>query len=84
MSPGSGPAGPLRLFRFPWRSRAQIADEIEEELDVHIDHVAGELRRGGWTAADAHAEAVRRFGDLTRPAPIAGPRTCAANGTHEG
>jgi predicted permease len=61
VSPGSGP---LRRFRFPWRSRAQILDEIEEELDFHVDHVAAELRHEGWTDADARAEARRRFGNM--------------------
>ena len=64
MTRDAGQARPVRLFRFPWRSRAQIADEIEEELGFHIDRVAGELRDAGWPEREARAEALRRFGDL--------------------
>ena len=38
-------------------------DEIDEEIEFHVAEVREALRRQGWTDADAHAEAERRFGD---------------------
>ncbi len=53
-----------RLFRFPWRTAAQVAADVDEELQLHLDLVAQELVEAGWSPEAAHAEAVRRFGDL--------------------
>ena len=53
-----------RSFRLPFRSRARIVSEIEEELSFHVKAVAARLEREGWSSADAEAEARRRFGDL--------------------
>src|SRR5215212_9342375 len=55
-----------RVFRFPWRSRGQVSADIDEELEFHIGQVAAELRGDGWPEGDAHAEALRRFGDAHR------------------
>jgi predicted permease len=41
-----------------------VARELEDELRFHIDQAAAELEAAGWTAGEARAEAVRRFGDL--------------------
>ena len=54
----------LPAFRLPFRSRARIAADIDEELAFHLAAVAAQLRAAGWGAAEADAEARRRFGDL--------------------
>ncbi|MDA1095126.1 MAG: permease prefix domain 1-containing protein [Acidobacteria bacterium] len=53
-----------RQFRFPWRSRRQVAEELEAELAFHIDASAADLVAKGWSDAAARSEAVRRFGDM--------------------
>jgi putative ABC transport system permease protein len=53
-----------RLFRFPWRTAAQVAADVEEELRFHLDLVAQELIGEGWPEEAARLEAIRRFGDL--------------------
>src|SRR5262245_30240909 len=53
-----------RLFRFPWRTAAQVAADVDEELRFHLDMVARELTDEGWPPEAARVEAVRRFGDL--------------------
>jgi len=57
------PAG-RRLFRFPWRTAAQVAADVDEELAFHLDMVARVLVEEGWTPESARTEARRRFGDL--------------------
>ncbi len=63
MRPGSRSPG-RRLFRFPWRSAAQVAADVDEELQFHLDMVARELVDAGWAPEAARVEAARRFGDL--------------------
>jgi putative ABC transport system permease protein len=53
-----------RLFRFPWRTRRQIGDDVEEELRFHLDMRVDELRALGLSADAARIEAMRQFGDL--------------------
>ena len=53
-----------RPFRLPFRSRSQVAAEVDEELQFHFVMVAERLREQGWAPADADAEARRRFGDV--------------------
>ncbi len=53
-----------RLFRFPWRTAAQVAADVDEELQLHLDLVAQELVEEGWLPEAARVEAHRRFGDL--------------------
>src|SRR5438046_330884 len=53
-----------RLFRFPWRTRRQIGDDVDEELRFHLDMRVDELRRLGLSADAARVEAMRQFGDL--------------------
>ena len=52
-----------RLFRWPWRSRAQILDEIDEEIAFHLEMRAERLQRSGLSAEAARAQALREFGD---------------------
>ncbi|HEU4564985.1 MAG TPA: ADOP family duplicated permease [Gemmatimonadaceae bacterium] len=58
--------GLRRVFRFPWRSRAEIGDDVDAEIAFHIDSLTQELVAEGMAPADARAEALRRFGDVTR------------------
>jgi len=53
-----------RAFRFPRRSAAQVAADVEEELRFHLEMVAAELVEAGWPQEEARVEARRRFGDL--------------------
>jgi len=53
-----------RAFRFPRRSAAQVAADVEEELGFHLEMVAAELVDAGWPQEEARMEARRRFGDL--------------------
>lgn len=53
-----------RLFRFPWRTSAQVAADVDEELQLHLDLVTQELVDAGWPLEAARVEALRRFGDL--------------------
>jgi predicted permease len=51
------------LFRLARFGRAPDAD-IEEEIRAHLEMRAQELMRQGFSAGDANAEALRRFGPL--------------------
>jgi predicted permease len=53
-----------RLFRFPTRSRQELAADAREEVQFHVDMRADDLRHRGWTEVDARAQAMREFGDL--------------------
>ena len=44
--------------------RPSVADEVDEELEFHLDMVIRELTERGQTPEAARAEALRRFGDL--------------------
>ncbi len=44
--------------------RRSVADQVDEELDFHLEMVTRDLTARGWSEPDAHAEARRRFGDL--------------------
>ncbi|HEX3525779.1 MAG TPA: ABC transporter permease [Thermoanaerobaculia bacterium] len=53
-----------RLFRFPWRTAIQVAVDVDDELQFHLDKMTQELAEEGWPPEAARVEAVRRFGDL--------------------
>jgi putative ABC transport system permease protein len=55
---------PRRAFNFPWRSRARIARDIDDELRFHLEMRTQELRDRGLTTDAARREALRAFGDL--------------------
>ncbi len=57
---------PPRRFRFPWRSRRQIAAEIESELAFHLAMRTAELEAAGLSHDAAEARARAEFGDLER------------------
>ena len=44
--------------------RRSVADQVDEELDFHLEMVTRELVERGQSEQEARAEAVRRFGDL--------------------
>lgn len=52
--------------RRPWwrRTGSQIRSEVEEEIATHLELCVAELEAGGYSPADARAEALRRFGDV--------------------
>ncbi len=60
----SRPPDVRRVFRFPGRSRREVAADVDDELRFHLEQTVAELRRDGWSEADALAESTRRFGDL--------------------
>ena len=37
------PPGIRRMFRFPWRTRTQIAHDVDDELRFHLDMQIEEL-----------------------------------------
>jgi predicted permease len=53
-----------RLFRFPTRSRQELADDARQEVLFHVDMRAEDLRHRGLNETEARAQAVREFGDL--------------------
>ena len=63
--------GVKRLFRFPFRTREAVREELREEFEFHLDMRADELMRSGLTEAAARAQASHEFGDSE-----AGARVC--------
>ncbi|HEY4321652.1 MAG TPA: ABC transporter permease [Gemmatimonadales bacterium] len=55
---------PARNFRFPWRSRDQIARDVDRELAFHLEMRIGELMRDGMEEDAARDRATLEFGDL--------------------
>ncbi|HEX6053877.1 MAG TPA: permease prefix domain 1-containing protein, partial [Gemmatimonadaceae bacterium] len=53
-----------RLIRLPWRSRARIRRDIDDEFRFHLDMRVAELAGRGLTPDEALREATRRFGDV--------------------
>ena len=56
-----GKAG-RQLSSFLWR--ASTRDEVDADIAFHLDMLTQELERQGMPAAQARAEALRRFGDV--------------------
>ena len=57
------PRSVRRLFRLPWRTAANIAKDVDEELRFHVEMRAAELMASGLDAESATAEAWRSFGN---------------------
>jgi len=57
------PAGVRRVFRLP-SSRERISRDLDDEVQFHVDMRAKRLREQGYSDDEAHAEALRRFGDV--------------------
>ena len=53
-----------RAFRFPWRSKAQARQDIDAELEFHLEMRARELAEQGFTPTEARQIAERQFGDV--------------------
>lgn len=53
-----------RLFRFPFRRRARIEEDVDEELRFHLEMRTRELIARGLAPEEARAEALRQFGDV--------------------
>jgi predicted permease len=56
--------GVRRLFRFPFRSREAVRDDVREEFEFHLDMRTRELIDSGVPPREAHAQATREFGKL--------------------
>ncbi|HEV2179791.1 MAG TPA: ADOP family duplicated permease, partial [Gemmatimonadaceae bacterium] len=55
---------PKRSFRFPWRSRADIARDVDAELGFHLEMRVRELMAQGHDGDAARRTALAEFGDL--------------------
>ena len=62
------PRGVKRLFAFPFRRRTDVRADVGEEFAFHLDMRTEALQHQGLTAADARAQALREFGDVSRGA----------------
>src|SRR5687768_1795972 len=59
------------MGRRPWQralriGRADVAADVQSEVEFHLQTQIDELVAAGWTQDRARAEALRRFGDLQR------------------
>jgi putative ABC transport system permease protein len=54
----------MRGVRWLFRSRAEMADDVDEEIAFHLRMRAESLEREGRTRAEAEAEARREFGEV--------------------
>jgi predicted permease len=59
------PRGLRRWIRLPWRSRKRIRSDIDDEFQFHLEMRVAELEARGLAPERAHAEAMRRFGDVS-------------------
>ncbi len=69
------PSRVKRLFKFPFRTRADVRADVREEFELHIELRTHELVESGLTLREARAQALREFGDAD-----AGARVCIAHG----
>ena len=60
------PAGRRRPFWYLRRGPETVRSDVEEELALHLELCAEELRAGGMSSTEAHREALRQFGDVQR------------------
>lgn len=51
-------------FRFPWRTRAMLASELDEEIAFHLEARAEQLIREGVDPVEAGRQAAVEFGDV--------------------
>jgi len=60
-----GKKKPKRQLRsLIWRTR--IDEQVNEELDFHVEMLTRELVQSGMSNGAARAEALRRFGDINQ------------------
>jgi len=67
--------GVRRLFRFPWRTREDVREDVRSEFRFHLDMRIEDLRREGLDEASARARALREFGSER-----SAERVCAVHG----
>lgn len=65
MSPPRRPQGFKRLLKLAVRARA-VEQDVDEELQFHLEMRTATLEREGLSPAEARAAAEREFGDVTR------------------
>jgi putative ABC transport system permease protein len=53
-----------RLFRFPWRTREEVAAEVDDELAYHLEALTADFEARGLSPEEARAQAARQFGRL--------------------
>ncbi|HEU4631144.1 MAG TPA: ABC transporter permease [Gemmatimonadaceae bacterium] len=53
-----------RLFRWPWRTAAQVRADVDAELRFHLEERARDLEREGLSATGAARRARAEFGDV--------------------
>ena len=51
-------------FRFPWRTRAMLSSELDEEIAYHLAAREAQLEREGIAAEEARRRALAEFGDV--------------------
>ncbi|MGI9626598.1 MAG: ADOP family duplicated permease, partial [Longimicrobiales bacterium] len=56
---------PRRLFRLPFR-RERIREEVDEEIQFHLEERTAKYIREGLSVEEAQAAAAARFGDVER------------------
>ena len=56
--------GDHREFRFAWRTKRQVASDIDAELTFHLARKTEALVAKGYSLEDARREAERQFGNL--------------------
>ena len=56
--------GDRREFRFAWRTKRQVASDIDAELTFHLARKTEALVAKGYSLEDARREAERQFGNL--------------------
>ncbi|NPC81199.1 hypothetical protein HPC49_23590, partial [Pyxidicoccus fallax] len=55
---------PGRRWTWPWRSRAELQSDVDEEIAFHLDMRTEALVREGLSEAEARQRARREFGDV--------------------
>src|SRR5687768_3095649 len=56
--------GDPREFRFAWRTKRQVANDVDAELTFHLARKTEALVSKGYSLEDARREAERQFGNL--------------------
>ncbi|HKG91081.1 MAG TPA: ABC transporter permease, partial [Gemmatimonadaceae bacterium] len=52
------------VFRLPWRTARQVAEDVDDELAFHLARKAEALMAAGLSADEARRVAAQRFGDI--------------------
>ena len=60
----SGQPRARREFRFAWRTKRQVTNDVDAELAFHLARRIEELTESGLSLEDARRAAAERFGNL--------------------